>query len=157
MEKPKKDSKKIRERLYKDRPLAEISLKEFEKPTSDYITNLRRLCISLGVVSPGESRIAIVYILDILIKAREKKQKSLDSYAVVKELYRRNVKIVYANVLRDIRKLISVGLVEKRDNGYRIKENLPINEILKTFIKPYIVDKIFNRIIEYADAIDRNK
>ncbi len=157
MDKQEKEPKRIKERLFKDKPLSEISLKEFERPTNDYMTNLRRFCISLGVISPGESRVAIVHILDVLIKARSKKQKSLDSYEIVKELYRRNIKIVYANVLRDVRKLISIGLVEKRENRYRIRENLPLHEILKTYIKPYIVDKIFNRITEYAESIDKSK
>jgi hypothetical protein len=150
-----KGNKKIKERLFKDRPLSGISLNEFERPTNDYNTNLRRFCISLGLISPGESRIAIVYLLDILLKARKKNPEGLESYELTKELYKRKVKIVYANILRDLRKLIAVGLVEKRNNLYRIKENLKLNEIISSFIKPYIIDRILSKIEEYAKSIDK--
>lgn len=145
---------KIKSRLLKDKPLAEIQLSEFEKPGQDYVTNLRRLCISLGLISPGESRIAIVRILDILLKAKKTNPNGLDSYTIVKELYQHDVKIVYANILRDLRKLVRTGLVERIDGGYRIKENGTLEDILKNFVKPYIIDRITNRISEYAHAID---
>lgn len=145
---------KIRKRLYKDKPLAGISLNEFEKPGSDYMSNLRRFCISLGVISPGESRVAIVHILDLLLKTRKKDPEGLDSYAIIKELYQIDVKIVYANILRDLRKLIAVGIVERRENRYRIKENMGLKELLDTFVKPYIIDKILKRIDEYAEKLD---
>ncbi len=47
----KKQEERIKQRLYVDRPLSSIDLKEFEKPGPDYHTNLRRLCISLGLIS----------------------------------------------------------------------------------------------------------
>ncbi len=145
---------KVRTRLFKDKPLAVIELSEFEKPGTDRFTNLRRFCISLGLISPGESRIAIVHILDILLKARKSNPNGLDSYAIVKELYQHDVKIVYANILRDLRKLVRVGLVEKINGGYRVKENGNLEDILRNFIKPYIIERILNRIVEYAHSIE---
>jgi hypothetical protein len=150
-----KENKKLKERLYKDRPLSGISLNEFERPTNDYNTNLRRFCISLGLISPGESRIAIVYILDILLKCRKRNPEGLDSYEIIKNLYKKKVKIVYANILRDLRKLMAVGLVEKRNSLYRIKENMKLDEIISDFIKPYIIDRMLNKIEEYARSIDK--
>ncbi len=149
-----KENKKIKERLYRDKPLMNISLNEFERPTNDYNTNLRRLCISLGLVSSGESRIAVVYILDILLKARKKRPNGIDSYEISKELYKKRTRIVYANILRDLRKLMAVGIVEKRDGLYRIKENMRLNEVISSFVKPYIIDRTLNRIEEYANAIE---
>lgn len=151
-----KENKKIRERLYRDKPLSGITLNEFERPTNDYNTNIRRLCISLGLVRPGESRIAIVYILDILLKARKKRPYGMDSYELIKELYKRKVKIVYANILRDLRKLMATGIVEKRNNQYMIRENMKLNDIMTNFIKPYIIDRTLNKIIEYAKAVEKD-
>ena len=151
----KKEGKKIREILYKDEPLSGISLNEFERPTNDYNTNIRRLCISLGLIRPGESRIAIVHILDMLLKARKKNPDGFDSYDIIKGLYKKKIKIVYANVLRDLRKLISVGIVEKRNNMYRIRENMKLNEIITSFIKPYIIDRTLSKIEEYAKAVEK--
>ena len=150
-----KENKKLKERLYKDRPLSGISLNEFERPTNDYNTNLRRFCISLGLISPGESRIAMVYILDVLLKCRKRNPEGLDSYEIIKNLYKKKVKIVYANILRDLRKLMAVGLVEKRNSLYRIKENMKLDEIISDFIKPYIIDRMLNKIEEYARSIDK--
>lgn len=148
--------KKVKARLYKDKPLISISLNEFEKPGSDYFVNLRRFCISFGLVSPGESRIGIVHILDILLKQRTKKKDGLDSYEIIKGLYSKNIRIVYANVLRDLRKLLTVGLVEKRGNNYRIRENLPLKEVVSNFVQPYLINRVVSRINEYADAIDKS-
>lgn len=150
-----KENKKIRGRLYKDRPLSGISLNEFERPTNDYNVNIRRLCISLGLVSPGESRIAIVHILDILLKTRKKNPDGLDSYELIKELYKKKTKIVYANILRDLRKLMAVGIVEKRNGHYRIKENMRLDEIISSFIKPYLIDRTLSKIEEYARSVEK--
>jgi hypothetical protein len=150
-----KEKVKLRKKLYKDLPLAGISLNEFEKPSADYFTNLRRFCISIGVISPGESRVAIVYILDILLRAKATNPNGLDSLQITKALYNLDVKIVYANILRDVRKLIGIGIIERRGNLFRIKENLPLKELLETFIRPYIIDRIIKRVLEYADAIDK--
>jgi hypothetical protein len=145
----------IKSKLYRDKPLISVTLSEFEKPGPDYLTNLRRFCIAIGVINSGESRIAIVHIVDLLLKARKTSPAGLDSYAITEGLYKTGVKIVYANILRDLRKLITVGLVEKIDGKYRIRENMSISEILASFIKPYIIDKILNRLQEYAVAIDK--
>ena len=48
-----------------------------------------------------------------------------------------------------------MGIVEKRGNRYRIRENMPLKDILDSFIRPYVIDRIINRISEYADVIDR--
>ncbi len=92
--------------------------------------------------------------MDILLRARNRVPEGLDSYEVVKELYQTDIKIVYANVLRDLRKLMAIGLVERIDNRYRIKENLKLKELLGSFIKPYIIERILNRIGEYAEKLD---
>lgn len=147
---------KFKNKLFKDRPLYRVVLSEFEKPSADYFSNLRRFCISLGLVNPGESRIGIVYILDILLRSRKDKPGGLSSYEMIRKLYNNNVRIVYANILRDLRKLIAAGLVEKINGNYRIKENLDLLEILDKFVKPYIIDRILKKIEEYASAVERD-
>ncbi|MBE5729585.1 hypothetical protein IHI26_00230 [Candidatus Parvarchaeota archaeon] len=147
---------KFKNKLFKDKPLYRLVLSEFEKPSGDYFSNLRRFCISLGLVNPGESRIGIVYILDILLKARKDKPNGLSSYDIIKKLYSNNVKIVYANILRDLRKLIATGIVEKIDSNYRIKENMDLPEILDKFVKPYIIDRVLKKVGDYASAIEKD-
>ena len=96
-----------------------------------------------------------MHIVDILLRAKATDPNGLDSLQITKALYKIDVKIVYANILRDMRKLIAVGIIEKRGNLYRIKENLQLKELLETFIRPYIIDRILKRVLEYADVIDK--
>jgi hypothetical protein len=149
-----KENKKIRERLFRDRPLSGISLNEFERPTNDYNTNLRDFDF-IRAYKLWRKQNSDSILADILLKARKKRPDGLDSYEIIKELYKRKVKIVYANILRDLRKLIAVGLVEKRNSFYRIKENMKLNEIISSFIKPYIIDRMLSKIEEYAKSIDK--
>ncbi len=79
----------------------------------------------------------------------------MDSYEIVNKLYESGTKLVYANVLRDLRKLMSVGLVEKRHNTYRIRQNMTLKEIIDQYSVPYIINRITDRIVEYAEKIDQ--
>ncbi len=138
-----------------EKPLFSIELNEFEKPTGNYEIDLKRLAISLGLMRPGDSREAIVSLLDILLKSRKEKPEGLTSVEITAKLYERQKTIVYANILRDLRKMIALGLVEKIDNKYRIKENMSLQEIFSKIIRPYIIDRVLSKINEYAEAVEK--
>lgn len=137
-----------------DKPLFSIELNEFEKPTGDYKVDLRRFAISLGLLRPGDKRTAIVEILDILLQERKNKPEGLNSVEITSKIYERGISIVYANILRDLRKLINLGIVENINKRYRIKENLSLQEILDKYVKPYVIDRIYSKIKEYATAAE---
>ena len=58
-----------------DTPLAEIQLRRYEKPQLTGRDLVRRVCLSLGLLQPGDSRDVIVDIMMVLLKARTKKEE----------------------------------------------------------------------------------
>jgi len=54
-----------------DRSLAEITLRKYEKPDNLKDRELvRKLCLSVGLLQPGDSRDIIVDILYVLLKSQ---------------------------------------------------------------------------------------
>ena len=147
--------------ISKDIPLAEITLRRYEKPTNLAGRELvRKLCLSLGLLQPGDSRDVIVDILNVLIKAR-KEQKNLTSdeicHLVIEE--RKNLRlamlgIASSNIRRQLKRLKDLLLIEKRLNAYRITEHSSLNEIFEERIEKFLLPSINSRIKEYLKRID---
>ncbi len=57
-------------KIAKDTPLAEITLRRYEKPVANDRELVRRLCLSFGLLQPGDSRDVIVDILYVLLRAK---------------------------------------------------------------------------------------
>src|SRR3989344_2255067 len=56
----------------RDTPLAELTLRKYEKPNTDSKRDLiRKLCLSVGLLQPGDSRDIIVDIFHVLLDAKE--------------------------------------------------------------------------------------
>lgn len=147
--------------ISKDIPLAEITLRRYEKPANLSERELvRKLCLSVGLLQPGDSRDVIVDILNVLIKAG-KGQKNLTSdeicYLVAED--RKNQKlpmlgIASSNVRRQLKRLKDLLLVEKRLNAYRIVEHSSLNGIFEEKIEKIFIPSINARIKEYLKKID---
>ena len=59
----------------KDIPLAEITLRRYEKPYQTEKRELiRKICLSLGLLQPGDSRDVIVDIMEVMLKAKQEKK-----------------------------------------------------------------------------------
>ena len=53
----------------KDIPLSEITLRKYEKPYEASSRELtRKLCLSIGLLQPGDSRDVIVDVFEFLLK-----------------------------------------------------------------------------------------
>src|SRR3989344_5771047 len=79
--------------ISKDIPLAEITLRRYEKPTNLSDRELvRKLCLSVGLLQPGDSRDVIVDIFNILIKAK-KERKNLTSNEICNEVIEERKKL----------------------------------------------------------------
>lgn len=135
-------------------PIAEITLRKFEKPyEKDLISLLRKFCISLGLLQPGDSRDIVVYILEFLLRARnEKKLVSIEEirdYLKEKKLSGLTIQ----NLRRHIRKLENIHIVDRVGEKVRIKEWMELGEIMKE-IQEYLVNPIFSRVEEYARKIE---
>jgi DNA-binding transcriptional ArsR family regulator len=144
-----------------DTPLLEISLRKYEKPDLNNKRSLvKKLCLSLGLLQPGDSRDIIVDILYILLEAR--KQNKVLTSEEIRELviiFRKNEKmnlngLASSNVRRQIKRLRDLFIVEKIKNRYRISEFSNISEIFQDKIIQFILPNIISRVREYINEID---
>ena len=150
-----------RKTISKDVPLAEITLRRYEKPANLSDRELvRKLCLSVGLLQPGDSRDIVVDILNVLIKAK-KEQNSLTSDEICnlvieerKKLKLAMVGIASSNIRRQLKRLKDSLLIEKRINAYRITENSSLNEIFEEKIEKFLLPSISSRIKEYLKKID---
>ncbi|MCH8004388.1 MAG: hypothetical protein IH934_07215 [Nanoarchaeota archaeon] len=155
MSKPKTISKEI--------PLSEITLRKYEKPSKFSDRELvRKLCLSIGLLQPGDSRDVIVDILHVLLKAK-KQNKSLTSEEIEKEVINARKKqklalhgIAPSNIRRQIKRLRDLFLVEKIKNSYRITEFENLSIIFEEKIEKFYLKSIVDRVKEYFNSLDKN-
>jgi len=147
--------------IFKEIPLAEITLRRYENPANLNNRELvRKLCLSIGLLQPGDSRDVIVDVLNVLIKAK-KEQKALTNYEICNQVIeeRKRLKLVMlgiasSNIRRQLKRLKDLLLVEKRLNAYRIVEFNDLNEIYEEKIEKLLLQSINSRIKEYLKKID---
>ena len=142
-------------------PLSEVTLRRYEKPYNLAKRDVvQKLCLSLGLLQPGDSRDIIVDILHVLLANREK-QTELSSYEVREQVValRREhnlplLGIADSNIRRQLLRLRSLFLVEKIKNNYRISEFEKIQTIFDERIEQYLLSQILARVKEYVKATD---
>ncbi len=147
--------------IAKDIPLAEITLRRYEKPINLSERDLiRKLCLSIGLLQPGDSRDVIVDVLNVLIKAK-KGQISMTSDEICamvieerKKLKLQMLGIASSNIRRQLKRLKDLLLIEKRLNAYSITEQSNLNEIFEEKIEKFLLPSINSRIKEYLKKID---
>jgi len=144
-------------KVSKDSPLAEITLRKYEKPYEMSKRDLiRKVCLSTGLLQPGDSRDVIVDIFQILI---EKKQPlSCDEIQTEIMQLRKEAKlpmngIAPSNIRRQLKRLRDLYLIEKVRNTYRINENEDISVIFAEKIEKFYLPSILERIHEYLKAL----
>ncbi len=149
--------------MVKDSPLSEITLRRYEKP---YQLNKRELvkkiCLSLGLLQPGDSRDVIVDIL--LVLAETSKQKSPISSEEIKTRVENNRKehnleikgIADSNIRRQLKRLRDLMLVEKKNNLYNLTEFESLESIFKNKIETFLIPQTVDRIKEYLAEIEKN-
>ncbi len=146
--------------ISKDIPLAELILRRYEKPYQMNDRDLvRKLCLSIGLLQPGDSRDVIVEVLQVLLNAKKKK-KLLNSKEITENviILRKKNKlqlrgVASSNVRRQLKRLRDLMLIEKIQNSYRVTEFNNLAEIFNEKIKKYYLDNIINRVEEYFKAI----
>jgi len=145
-------------RVSKDTPLSEITLRKYEKPEQFSGREIiRKVCLSVGLLQPGDSRDVIVDILYILVSTRESLTSEDVTQMVIElrsELKLPLVGVASSNVRRQIKRLRDMHIVEKVVNTYRITEDLNFKEIYDLRIKPFYIDQISTRIREYFGRVD---
>ncbi|RMF54598.1 hypothetical protein D6745_04815 [Candidatus Woesearchaeota archaeon] len=147
--------------ISRDTPLLSITLRRYEKPNSlEGRELLRKLCLSLGLLQPGDSRDVIVDVLHVLLLAREK-QELISAEEVrrrVTEIRKQQnlpmIGIASPNIRRQLRRLKDSFLIERVVNDYRIAEFSELSEIFEEKIEKFMFPQIVKRVKEYLKAVD---
>ena len=147
--------------ISRDVPLAEITLRRYEKPVELKGRDLvRKLCLSLGLLQPGDSRDVIVDVFYVLLAAR-KNNELLSSDEVEKRVIEQRKKnklamlgIAGSNIRRQLKRLRDLFLVEKKANDYRITEDAKLLEVFEEKIERFLVPSIISRVREYVEKVD---
>ena len=143
-----------------DTPLAELTLRRYEKPNVKERELVRRVCLSLGLLQPGDSRDVMVDILYTLLRARQTKEELHSEeikYKVMQERKQRKLPmlgIASSNIRRQLKRLKDLHLIESNANLYRITEGSDLSELFKDKIEGFILKSILTRTKEYLKALD---
>jgi len=149
--------------MVRDIPLGEITLRKYEKPYDSSKRELiRKICLSLGLLQPGDSRDIIVDILHVLEDSR-KTRSTLSSFEIrdkVEELRKSSSLelkgLAESNIRRQLLRLRNVMLVDKKENRYRISEFAPLSEIFESKIENFLIPQTIERIKEYLSKLEEN-
>jgi len=144
--------------ISKDTPLNELTLRRYEKPDLQGRSLVRKLCLSIGLLQPGDSRDVVIDILYVLLKNRKELNSEEIREKVIEFRKAKNLPIfgvASSNIRRQLKRLREVLLVEKRVNNYRINENLTLNEIFDEKLQKFLIPSILDRIKDYFQAIDQ--
>ncbi len=142
-----------------DSPLAEVTLRKYENPRGMEKRDLvRKLCLSLGLLQPGDSRDVVVDVLQVLLESKE----DLTSTQVEKKVIENRKKhkqpllgIAPSNIRRQLLRLRDMFLVEKIANDYRIKEKSNLHDLFIENLEKYYLNSILNRVKDYLKEADK--
>jgi len=147
--------------ISKDTPLTEITLRKYEKP---YVTTkrelTRKLCLSIGLLQPGDSRDVMVDILQLLLSSRKRKIFLTSEEIKEKVIAARKKQklplhgIASSNIRRQLKRLRDIYLVENIKNQYRITEFENLSVIFNKQIKDFYLKSILERVEDYFKEIN---
>ena len=145
-------------RVARDTPLAEITLRRYEKPDQFSGRDLiKKLCLSIGLLQPGDSRDVIVDIFFILVSTRDNLSSDEIQQMVValrKENKLPMIGVAPSNIRRQLKRLRDVQMVEKIVNTYRIAEDAKLSEVFEQRIRTFLIEPISERVAEYFARVD---
>jgi hypothetical protein len=147
-------------KISRDTPLAEITLRRYEKPTMGDRELVRKLCLSVGLLQPGDSRDVVVDVFYVLLKAKQDKEE-LHSEEVKNNVMVSRKKmglpmlgIASSNIRRQLKRLKDLHLIETNANLYRITEFNNLSEIFEEKIENFILTSVVSRVKDYLQKID---
>jgi len=148
-------------KVIKDTPLMELTLRRYEEPYNLEMRDLlKKFCLSMGLLQPGDSRDIIVDILHVLLKSKKKEteisSEQIRDYVIeMRKQYSLPLQGVAAsNVRRQIKRLRDMLIVEKIKNNYRISEYARLADTFEEKISQYVIPTITTRVKEYCKVID---
>jgi len=143
--------------ISKDTPLAGITLRKYEKPDITGRDLIRKFCLSIGLLQPGDSRDVIVDVLSVILKSKQQITSEEIEKLVIQERKKHKLNlmgIAPSNIRRQLKRLVDIFIIENQKNTYRVSENLTLAEIIDEKIEGLIIPSILSRLKDYAKKID---
>ena len=145
--------------ISRDTPLAEVTIRKYEKPTNLKGRELaRKFCLSIGLLQPGDSRDVVVDVLHVFLENKNKEFTSVEVERLVIENREKHsltiLGVAPSNIRRQILRLRDLFILEKNANTYRINEGATIKELFKEKFEKYYLNSILERVNEYVDKVD---
>ena len=147
-------------KISRDTPLAEITLRRYEKPTMNDRDLVRKFCLSIGLLQPGDSRDVIVDVLHVLMKSRQSKEE-LHSEEIKNKVmeFRKGMGlpmlgIASSNIRRQLKRLKDLHLIETNANLYRVSEFGELSEIFEEKIQNFVLKSVLGRVKDYLQRMD---
>ncbi len=150
--------------MVRDIPLGEITLRKYEKPYDSSKRELiKKVCLSLGLLQPGDSRDIIVDIMLVLEDSRKNKSW-LSSFQIrdkVEEIRKQNSLeskgLAESNIRRQLKRLRDTMLIDKKENQYRISEFSSLSELFEAKIENFLIPQTIERIKDYLAMLDKKQ
>ncbi|MDO8564269.1 MAG: hypothetical protein Q7R87_04630 [Nanoarchaeota archaeon] len=146
--------------MVKESHLGEITLRKYERPYESSKRELvKKVCLSLGLLQPGDSRDIMVDIMLVLEDARKKKEwlssfQIRDKVEAVRKEHSLEVKgLAESNIRRQLKRLRDAMIIDKQENQYRMSEFEPLKEIFESKIEKFLIPQIIERIKEYLGKL----
>jgi hypothetical protein len=144
-----------------DTPLAELTLRRYEKPSMQGRDLVRRLCLSLGLLQPGDSRDVMVDVFHVLLQARQRGEE-LHSEEIKNHVIDTRKKnglpmlgVASSNIRRQLKRLKDLHLIETNANLYRSTEFSELSEIFEEKVQNFVLHSVVTRVKEYLNHVDR--
>ena len=142
-----------------DTPLAEVTLRKYESPSGLEKRELvRKLCLSLGLLQPGDSRDVVVDVLQVLLQAKkELTSKEVEDLTIAnrKKYKQPLLGIAPSNVRRQLLRIRDLFIAEKIGNNYRIKEKSKLLDLFEENVEKYYLNSIVSRVKDYLKEVDK--
>lgn len=148
--------------MVKDEGLAEITLRKYERPYDmDRRQLVKKICLSLGLLQPGDSRDVIIDILMVLLESRKNKEKlTAEQIKERAEKIRKenNLELkglANSNVRRQLKRLNDFMIIDKQANYYNLSEFESLSNIFDEKIHRFIIEPSINRVKEHLEMLDK--
>ena len=164
----------VKKTIAREEALAEITLRRYEKPKSSTLSEsvdgknserkddrelVRKLCLSIGLLQPGDSRDVVVDVLQVLLDAKKKKEHLNSEQireAVIGLRKKNNLEVkgvASSNIRRQLKRMKNLFIVENLNNNYRITEFEDLDVLFEKKIEKYYLENILERVREYFRAV----
>lgn len=148
--------------MAQDLPLAEIILRRYEKPYQTEKRELmKKICLSLGLLQPGDGRDVIVDVLLVLDEGRKNKEQ-MTSDEIKKRVeetrkrYNLELKgVAESNIRRQLKRLNDSMFIDKKGNLYNLSEFSSLQEIFQNKIERFVIPQCIERVREYLLELDK--